>query len=235
MKKLSKWAKNNQNLARNFIIISHHIMLISAIVMGFLLYANDIYIPKIVLFGFVAILLLAYASYPIKGVKNGLYTHTYWRQKYRDLVFSLYPFMTAIFISHFLFTPIQTNMTPTQPKAQFIAYDMNPAPKETLKEKFALKKTIKKSKQQIKEIAKAMKRQWKSGNDGETGKKILLSLLVVVLTIVLGYLIGIFACTIACNGNEALGNILLIIGWGGLLTAATLIMIRIWKGKKVKT
>lgn len=71
------------------------------------------------------------------------------------------------------------------------------------------------------------------GKNTELVAKVLFTLLFLVLMIGLGYLTIYSGCNIACAGQEVLGTIVMIGGPIAALVFGTILIIKIWKKKKV--
>jgi hypothetical protein len=64
--------------------------------------------------------------------------------------------------------------------------------------------------------------------------KVLLMTLTIVVTVVLGLFWAAVCCEISCSGAEALAAVLLVLGWGGLATAAFFVCGRIVRGPRFR-
>ncbi|MEZ4775931.1 MAG: hypothetical protein R3D00_22315 [Bacteroidia bacterium] len=78
-------------------------------------------------------------------------------------------------------------------------------------------------------LQKKLQKARKSVNEMPVAVKILLTLLIVVGVIFLGYIVGALACVLACNDLAVLAVGLVVAGWGLLIWGSIVLMIRLWR------
>lgn len=222
MRKLSQWGKNNPVKARVIITLGHVFLVFNAFALGILSYVNDITVAWWVPLVLGNLFFLAYFFYPIKGAKEGLFRHSYGKQKALDFILiSSYAMLISAGLNHWASTPIQPAF-PSNPNAVLIAQKLRPeAQQEALSQKDK-KANVRATIQSVKANLKALKAELKAAQGSGKGWLIALT---IVLALGVGYLITGLACGIMCSGQEGLGWAALIVGWAGLIWL-TVIMIK---------
>lgn len=230
MKTLSHWAKNHPISARWILAFGHIFTLLNGLLLGSLLYLNDLSIPPFVM-GFCMILIgAAYLAYPFREARSGFFRYSYGKQKTMDFVFVA---AAALLIStatcQFAYeTPAPTATTVSQLQI-YPVVERGPSPQEEQIQRPSqrtLKASIRAQKQLIKQELRTLKAEWKQAKDsgGQGVAKVLLILLTIVVALALAYIIAALACAVACNGNDALAVGLLLAGWTGIIFLSVVVI-----------
>jgi hypothetical protein len=235
MKKISLWGKNNPWKARIIIAVSHLLLTGMAIGLGIQSYLDDVRVSREMIEAFIIIFILAYFLYPIRGMKKGIFTHTYIRQKKHDFILA---FSTFLFIggatNQYAYEPLavsdaQLHVVPVVYRLK----EQQKAPSSIAAKKdfrMALKSYVKDIKLQVKE----MKRKKNNGlslpegnysKGGLVAAKVLLFLLTLSLAFFLFVGVASLACTLSCNGQEG-AAVLVFIGGLSLIIFLMIISIR---------
>lgn len=230
MKQLSYWGKQHPWPARIIIVIGHFVLLVSAVYIGLLSASNDWMIRPWQILSLVVILLFSMIAYPVKGIRKGLFKHTYRRQKFMD---------GTLVMCSFLLIAGTSNRYANLPAA--IPQEMNPLsefmvhkPSSLETKKFpkakdfnrALKKMRKQARKSLRMEKKRMQANRRS--DSSAGK-IALTILLILGVVILWTLILSLSCNLSCSGNEGMAWIVFIGGTAGLVILSILAIQAIWK------
>lgn len=235
MKSISYWGRNNPRKTRLIIAISHILLIINALFLGFLSFYKGLVFPKWILIALPILFFGVYLSYPFKGIRTGLFKQSWFRQKTHDIVFILfYVLIITIGFNRFASSPVTVSNSSHGPPAQFIVHKSSPDVNmdrgngiwQTLKE---LKKEVK---NELKELKKDFKNKRK--NKWSTAAEILLVVGSLLAALVLIWLVGALACSLSCSGMEGLAIIVLILGWGGTILLTVLAIRKILKKTRIE-
>ena len=219
-KAISYWGKNNLALSRLILILLNGILCSLAVILGLLAFLYDVEIPVTVKYSLVGLAVLALAIYPSKYAHFNFIKYTFWNRKKMDFALSILGFllMASVF-NHFLYKDFVDNQT--QGYAQLVVHKVK-TPKEKLKAKMdniPMLQEYRALKQKIRKEARLLKKELKASNQNdESWKAILLTVLILIGAYLAGSLIALLSCSLACNGSEALALIVLVLGWGGVLS-----------------
>jgi len=225
MRKLSQWGKDNPVKARVIITLCHVLLVINAFTLGLLSYFSDIAVAWWVPLALGNLFFLAYFFYPSKGVRAGLFRHSYQKQKALDFILvSSYALLISAGLNQWAFAPNQTAF-PSGPNAVLIAQKLKPETQEELSRKDK-RLNLKAAVQSIKTNLKAIKEELKAADSKGGGKGWLIAL-TIVLALALGYVVTGLACGIACSGQEGLAWAALIVGWAGIIWLSIIVIKKI--------
>lgn len=235
MMELSRWGKNNPQKARGIIAISHTLLIINALFLGFFTSYKDIVFPKWVLIILPILFFGVYLSYPVKGIRAGLFKHSWFRQKTHDVVLIFfYVIVIAIGFNRFASSPVTGSYSSHVPTAQFIVHKNS---SEVTNDKgTGIWQTLKQLKKEIKKEIKALKKDFKNKRKSKwsTAAEILLFVGSLLVALILIWLVGALACSLSCSGMEGLAIIVLILGWGGTILLTVLGIRKILKKTRIE-
>ena len=230
MKNLSHWAKINPKKTWGLITILYILLHIPLIFLSSVLYDSGITFPGWIMILTSSIGFLLIFLYPTKKSKWNPVKYSYFRQKAFD--FTLVMIGGAIFtfwLTNRLSTTAEADMAFVKAENQFTNTFVKVAEKgenlEKSKSKISrksIREYRKKLRNEIRELRKVYKDEM---NDGDrVGLKILLIALTLVGAFLIGYLLAILACYLACSGVEAAAVAVIILGGLGLvfLTVVTI-------------
>jgi uncharacterized iron-regulated membrane protein len=217
MKHISIWAKKHKTSARWFIVFLYLPLNILAIYNGMLLSDIELQLGSSFLYTTVLCILLLFLLYRSNA--------SYFRRKSMHFLMAVCTYFLVLFAGNQVNTP----------KPQFPFFEtvnaVEQAPllsKVNNREAVKFKPSVKQYKKELRKIAR-----------NETKKtpqwvKILLTVLVVVVAAGLMYVLAALACTIACNGSEALAWIVFLAGSAGIVFGAVRIIQWIFGRKRKK-
>jgi hypothetical protein len=218
MRNLSWWAKLHPASARSIIIISHCLLALIAYFLGTQLLQFGIEISPSWICFLILVFFVAAATYPSKGKGN------YTRRKLYDLIAAACSFFIMLCVTNQLDRPfvfhqnvqaaIKVEPSPyknAEAKKLLEQFKNGEKTKFTRKEKRIIKSEFK---YQLGQYAKA-----KITGRKVTAEQTLLIILACIGAVGLLYLLAGLACSISCNGSEALALIVFIAGtvaivWG---------------------
>ena len=227
MKTLSKWARANPVTARILIACCHILLVLHACILGFALFVLDWGESRLLLTAAAIVFGISYLLYPKKSRKTGWFRHSYARQKTHDFSLVLsYALVIALGFNNFATREEVSPVPPDVPRQM----SMVSAPESvvtSIPERFRhLNEKPRELKKQIRHELKALKKDLrKQGNKGmDDGAKIVLILLTIAATLLLGYLLTVLACNIACSGQEGLAWVVWLGGGAGLIFLMILVI-----------
>ncbi len=228
MRNLSFWAKNNRAKALVITIILHIILSYYYFYIGALLFTEKIILPSVLLYVVAILILTAYAFYPMKHVKKGIFKKTFFREKQWQLVGMVCTLIFMVFIGNqSTKNAFSLQNNPSNFSVQQVALDIKKDGKDTRIEKINDRKLIRKVKKKLRKRIRSKVRKLKRTESGMTDfGKFLAIFFSVLLAIGLGILVLALSCNLSCSGNEALGAVVLIGGF--ILIIAGLIAVIRW-------
>ena len=214
MRNLSYWAKYHPVHARLIIAISHCLLACIAYFLGSQLQTD---LSALWMYLFIAVFFIARITYPSRQNR-----HNYRIRKWHDFVAAASGFFILIFFINQLDRPFslhqnvqaakRTEPTPykyTEAKKLLEQFKTGEKTKFTTREKRIIKKEFK---YQLGQYAKA-KVTGKKAN----AEQVLLIILACIAAVGLLYLLAALACTISCNGYEALAVVVFLAGTAALV------------------
>jgi ABC-type multidrug transport system fused ATPase/permease subunit len=214
-KAISYWGKDHPTLTRLILILLNGILCILALALGLLAFLYEVEIPGSVKYILAGLAVLSLLIYPSKYANIHFIKYSYWRRKRMDFILSFLGFLLlATLFNGFLSEASKLNQEPAY--AQQVVYKPKTF-KEKWKQKvngFPMVKEYRAFKKQIKQEARLLQKELKVSNQNdESWKAIVLTLLILIGAYLAGSLIALLACSLACNGSEALALIVLVFGW----------------------
>lgn len=232
MKKLSYWAKTHPIQARCLIVGAHSLLFLLAFTSGLLLWMDDFEHNALINDAFTTLFILGVIGYPIKGVKNVLWRHSYLRQKGFDflVVFSGFLALSS-------FCGMKMDQTPAYTSKGIVlktAYHLQEGTitrVEKSNAKISWRNLIIKFRKLKNEWKQVKKMAQEKGDN--VGLKVLYTFLIVLLALGLSILIILLACNLSCAGEEG-AAVLVGLGGGALIITLTVMAIKAAWGKKKK-
>ncbi|MBX2923065.1 MAG: hypothetical protein KF746_12780 [Chitinophagaceae bacterium] len=218
MKKISVWAMRHPKQARLWIAGIKIFLFFEAWYIGNQLgvmglrFSGDAFYFILLLFG------IAVLTYPDKKNKKVYFSYRYYiRKKINDFIVALSSFiMLIVAFNTELFSPLYNAAAASSVAPEPIhVYNTNPGSGErkiTAKEKRQVKLQLKK---QLKRLMVTVR-----GNKEAKNKGVKFTL-AILSGIVLMVVIAALACAIACNGQEVLAVIVLVLGLAGIICGLT--------------
>lgn len=240
MRKTSIWAKTHKWPARFIIIGSFIILNALGIFCGILLNDLNISLTTAFLLFFLGIYILGVLLYPAKWMKGKILSSTafYIRKKSCDFILAAAAFGMFIYLGNHpekifqgypsLNAAIVIN--PSLPKDSITkGYKSISAFSASMKDKDGNQLKWKERKKLLKEQVRGIKKS----NDLSKGQKTFLIILSVIVALGLLFLVASLACSLSCNGSDALA---VIVGLGGtaLIVFLFVLVMRSIQGKKKK-
>ena len=217
MKKISRWAQRHPVAARIIITISNLLLIANGLIAGLILFLNDWQHFNYTLLFLIVVFSLLFISYPKRGQKKGLFKYRYRTQKAHDFgLVTLSFLMICVGSNNWLVKNVGTEMT-VVPTATFIVH----------KHKKPSKRQFKK---QLRKQLRVLKKDFKKRKNRKmiTIIRILLTLLLLGVAAVLGYLIVILSCNLYCSSSGGLATLVFVGGIGGIGVLVGLINRKIW-------
>ncbi|MCS6967159.1 MAG: hypothetical protein RMJ44_02135 [Cytophagales bacterium] len=207
MKKISYWAVAHPVYARIIIVTGHLILMAKAIAIGCWLdllgVATSGKVPTLVMILFVVVYLLY-----LTGTTWRRY-FSFWARKSADFLLIVLHFAALITYSNHLCSKAHRthlqDVYSTNPTFQLVSNRTYETPFQEISPK-----QVKKQNRLILAGGMAL---W---------LKILLITLAVLVGLWLAAIIALLGCSIACSGNEALGTVVVILGWAGIIFSSFL-------------
>ncbi len=236
---LSVWSNKNPRKARVLMVIGHFIIIYLGYCIARQLHSFEIIIPGEYMFASLCVCLLFLFCYPVKklSVFNPSFRSDFLKRKLCDAILTF----SAIFMTISFFSDGYRSVLGQELAASVI--QKNPEYKyaqteEILKAQKA-NPTHKISRKDRKVLLRELKfqiRTWlntKPETNKEKNKRVFLTIFTIVLAVAIGLGLTALACSIACNGSEALALILLL---GGLflLILFTILIVRDINGRSKK-
>ena len=215
MKSISLWARDHAWTSRLLIILVIYPLLnLTGLFLGDLLESSNIVFSSSWTYVLSFVIILLFLFYP--GRNEPAYKNFRFR-KTMDCLLVLSTFLCILLSGNQLAAGKQFGLIPASHAAE-----IQPARTSTLDkpEKKSLKKKI-----------QALRKKYR---DLDTGAKIALTLLAVVVFVGLAYLLGALSCSIACSGAEGGAYVVFFLGLGGLIFGLVKVLKLIHKGPKKK-
>lgn len=214
MKNLSIWGQKHPWIAQLSLVALHTYLFSLAAATGIWLYAKTITIPYDWITFSIGIFLLAFFFYPIRGSKDALFKHSYWRQKCLDLALVCTSMVIVAGVSN-QWTRTDQKLLSNTYSVQNIVHKVHP--KTLRKEKRRAKRAYrKKLLKEIRATVKQIKKQKTS--TAQTA--------LIILTIIAGLYALLFvtalSCSVSCSGNQGGAMLLLFSGVGLVIFLAIL-------------
>ena len=214
-KAISYWGKDHPTLTRLILILLNGMLCILALTLGLLAFLYEVEIPESIKYILAGLAVLSLLIYPSKYANIHFIKYSYWQRKRMDFILSFLGFLLLVTLFNgFLSEASKLNHEPAY--AQQVVYKPKTI-KEKWKQKvdgFPMVKEYRAFKKQIKQEARLLQKEFKASNqNGESWKAIVLTLLILIGAYLTGSLIALLACSLACNGSEALALIVLVFGW----------------------
>lgn len=228
MKNLSYWSKRNPVKARIIIGVSHVLLIILAITAGINTYLEEIHFSGKLLFVLVNLFFLAYILYPKRGHKEGIFIYSYRRRIRHDFILLITSsLILTIGVNKFAYSPVHQVEEKYQTRLMVFSLDASGSFNIQEKKKSELLSTIKSFRMEMKQHLKSMKAEKQTNRAGSTAGKVALILLTLLLAMGVAALVGVFACNIACSGNEGLAWVVLIGGAIGIVWLTVVVISKI--------
>ena len=212
---ISYWGKDHPTLTRLILILLNGILCVLALALGLLAFLYEVEIPESIKYILAGLAVLSLLIYPSKYANIHFIKYSYWQRKRMDFILSFLGFLLlATLFNGFLSGTSKLNEESAY--AQQVVYKPKTF-KEKWKQKvdgFPMVKEYRAFKKQIKQEARLLKKELKASNQNdESWKAIVLTLLILIGAYLTGSFIALLACSLACNGSEALALIVLVFGW----------------------
>lgn len=233
MKKLSYWSNRNPVKARIIIGVSHVVLIILALITGINTYIEEIHFSERLLFVLVNLFFLAYIFYPKRGHKEGFFIYSYHRRIRHDVTLLLSSFLIlTIGVNRFAYSPIHQEEQAYEIRLMVFKPGVpNVTSKENRSELFRMFKSFRKD---VKQKLNALKIDRQSHQDFTTAGKVALILLTLLLAAGVAGMVAVFACNIACSGNEGLAWAVLVGGAIGIVWLTVVVISKILRAGKEK-
>jgi hypothetical protein len=221
MRTLSLWASRNPLPARILIGISHVAFSAIAVWIGLVLYLYE-YAGAVWLIPLIGhTFFLLYLIYPHRKKQLFSLPHSYIRQKTTEsLLVLLYGAILALgthafvkgldrdSVSEATFYAHTVALTYTTPEPQ---WNTREGVWGKMSDRYQSARTL--LRYELRTLRQALKKE----PADHSLKRDLLILLTILAALGLGYLIVAFSCSLACNGQEGLAWVVLILGWAGVV------------------
>ncbi len=230
MKQLSYWGKQNPWPARIIIGIGHLILLVSAVYIGLLSASYDWMIKPWQIMSLAVLLILSMIGYPVKGIRKGIFKHTYRRQKFMDGSLVMCSFLLIAGTSNRYANLPASFPQEMEPLSEFMVH--KPSSMETKKFPTAkdFNRALKKMRKQARKSLRMERKRMQANHNGQSeAGKILLTIIVVVGFVILWGLILSLSCNLSCSGNEGMAWLVFIGGTAGLVLLSILALKAIWQ------
>lgn len=213
MKQLSYWALLNPVKAQIIIILCQLLLAALAFYSGLLLFREDVFVPKPVLYLGLALFLTGLALYPIRRARYKFWKYNYTRQKLMDAFLVLGFVLMAVTVTnndaHAVWrdttTGFEARQTMLESGRRMNAHDLK-AKGWSFRE---MQQTLKSRYKSF--LAKV--RQAPGEQMTEKGKVALVVFLMVLLMLAL----VVLACAVACSGGDGWGLVIWLGGWALVL------------------
>ena len=223
MKKISLWASFNIGLSRLLIIFCHLLLVVLAIIIGFLSYNLNIVLPTWMLQTTFVLFTLAGLYYPVKNA-YGKWSKNYYFRKSLDFVLVFMGFaMTTIGFNQFCHEPVFLKTEAKEiniPRAEFMVNASSGITKGNAK--VGLFPKFKKAKREFKKNLKAKIKAARKAirtNQPKTisvGMQIFLIIVSIFVAFLALFAVALIGCSVACSGAEGLGTAIIILGLLGI-------------------
>ena len=216
MRSISLWARDHAWTSRFLIVLVIYPLLnLTGLFLGDLLESLNIVFSSSWTYILSFVIIFLFLFYP--GRKESAYKNYRFR-KTMDFLLVVSTFLCILLSGNQLAAGKQIGLIPASHAAE-----IQPA-HTTTADKPEKKKSLKKKIQALR----------KKYRDLDTGAKIALTLLAVVVFVGLAYLLGVLSCSIACSGAEGGAYVVFFLGLGGLIFGLVKVLKLIHKGPKKK-
>ena len=224
MKKLSFWAKNHKWQSWFIITFSYLLLIYLAVFLANVAFVAGLSLNLYSIFAIIGIAVLLFEFYPLKNTQF----YTYKNRKRADLALVTTGFLLVFSLFNTMITEYEPASTTTNPYARQTILKSSASSFENDSKFTKVRKRIKRKSYQR---TQQFKKIWQ---DRSQAVQVLLIFSTILLTLVLGYLIAILACSLSCSGSGIAALIVLILGWSGIIVGAILLIRRIIKKGKNK-
>lgn len=207
MKQLSYWAKLHPKTARVSIILLHIPLNIAGIVTGLLLFDLNVSMGQAFIYSLVTIILLLFLFERKKA--------SYYTRKFLHLSMAICTYLLFVFAGNQVHQP--TAYIPFSQSVQAVGISLHTS---TIDHATQTKEKKPEKKLSRKESKKLFLKVEEKANNLPLWAKIVLIFLAVVVAAGLLYVLAALACTISCNGSEALAVIVALVGTFGIVFGA---------------
>ncbi|MBR9922297.1 MAG: hypothetical protein GYB31_15785 [Bacteroidetes bacterium] len=214
-KNISLWASKNPVKSRIIILLLHVLMAPLLLAAGILLYIRGVDLPVNFLYGLIALLLLVCVVYPGPFYRKVLVAKTWRNRKIFDAIVLGISIGVMIFFGNALPTQ-QDAALQNEPDAQAVPIVQHSPTttvvldkKELRKERKSVRQLWRTAKKEIRQLRKEFRQNRQAA---EANLDWLWILLLCLGAIIVWYFLILLACSISCNGMEALGA---VVGIGG--------------------
>ncbi len=239
MKKISIWAKRHPRSARITIFVFFVILNVLGFTTGMLLNDTGIYLPVFAIVFFICLYAAGFIAYPFKNIR-GKYRMTasgYIHQKTCDFLLAGSTFLMIVYFGNHREILFRYSLPFTQAIASSSTLPATSVAKPSYKSVSAFLRSMKDENGKLlswkerKKLLKEQVRAIKKADELSNGAKTALIVLSVLVAAGLIYLVGVIACSLACNGSEAAAWIVAI-GGTGLVIFLLILAIRSILSKK---
>jgi hypothetical protein len=231
MKKISFWALFNPKKTIAILIVLHTFLAVLAFNLGVLLFAEDILLPRSLIYGSIVLYLVALLLYPIRRARNKFWKSNYVRQKILDVTI-----VTACLVAITINTNIEANAAWSAGEdpagfVQTIVYKHKPTVTEkpiggSFKSFWKNKIEQRKQRKLLKKKFRKFVKKIKNDNSGKIAGVLLLMTLGILA-------IAMIACMLFASEASLLGFLVLFGGWT-LVLVFGIKSIRRLRGEKSK-
>lgn len=209
MKAIALWASQNLLASRLLLILLHTILFTTALYSGLALALLGVSMPIWLIPVTVALVCIGLLTYPFS--KSGHFA----ARKLLDFGFAV-----AAFVLLFSFSNQTPLPTIDQPRAVPIV-ERGIALEKAPQEVSGFKRVLRAPKTWIQKRMQKRATQWGSViQEYRPGLVVLFIFLTALAAFGIGILVAALSCSIACSGFEVAAVIVLILGWGGVITGA---------------
>ncbi len=208
MKSLSYWALLNMRKAIGILVVVHLLLATLAYYLGILFSAQELVLPLWLIYICIALFFVAEIAYPVRRSRFKWLRWSYARQKTMDFTIIGTYALAMVVIGNQSANQLERTSLPESHSSFVVPTVHKPNADDTLsksekrKERRQLKKELRKK---VKTYVKQLKR--KAKNDNNTGGKVAL---IIILMIVGILLVGLLSCFVACSDAPWLGLILFL-------------------------